>query len=111
MDSPPIIQTIGGINGFETCYVSFKDLIDKDGALVETPTVTSQRTDLIQISGVSLDFAGTINGVLYDVGDVLSFIATAVSSYSFLVPVHIEYETPKRRETVRVFVKLKEWSS
>lgn len=109
MSKPTVIATVSGPAGFETCYVSFKSVVASDGALTGTPTVTSAATSLVTIADEELNFAGTINGVSYAAGEVLTFKATRVGSSKGTVPVDIAYQTPKRQETLRVLIALADY--
>lgn len=109
MSQPTVLATVSGADGFETCYVSFASVVASDGALTGTPTVTSLDTNRMTISGVALTFAGTINGTTYSAGEILTFVATNAVNGKGRVPVNIVYQTPKRKETVRVEVAQEPW--
>lgn len=109
MSTPTVVATVSGADGFETCYVSFKSVIDSDGQLTGTPTVTSGDTSRLTVGTPLLTFAGTLNGTTYVAGEIFTFIATAAANATGTVPVTIVYQTPKRKETVRVHVTQQEY--
>lgn len=111
MNTPTVVATVTGASGFETCYVSFKNVISIDGSLTATPSVVADNPNYLTIDNVSVSFVGTINGVGYAAGEVLSFRATSLGYGEASVPVDITYQTANRRETMRVHVVLADWAT
>lgn len=118
--APHILTTIAGPDGFDTCYVSFKEIVAADGALEATPTVTTEHTDKLTISEAAITFAGSLTytnedgdevTTTFTAGQVLTFKVTAASTHVGLVPIDIEYETPKRKEPLRRWVRMVRWET
>lgn len=112
MSQPTVLATVTGPDGWDTCYVSFRDVIDADGALVSTPEVTSLAPESVDVGvgSVALTFSGDINGVTYIAGEVLTFRAEAKKVANVTVKFNIAYETPKQYEPNHVVaVELKRY--
>lgn len=106
---PTVVATVSGNTGYEVCYISFAEVVALDGALVDVPEVVSQAPSMMAVSEEAISFAGTLNGTTYTAGQVLTFKVTAQGTSRGTFAVDITYETPKRKETVRVLVALTDY--
>lgn len=105
MATTQTIKTLGkpvvGTNGYETYYISFKDLIARDSvALSSTPTVASSNTNVFVVTDEALNVSSqTINSITHAAGEVLIFKAdsTGKTVTDAEVIVEINYQTTKTK--------------
>jgi len=97
MSNPTFIGSISGSDGFDKCYVSFKELVAAKGAIVGTPTVVSTDLAAAVTSAPLLTFAGTINGITYAAGEMFTFKITAQAAINKEIVVLIDYESADKK--------------
>jgi len=97
MANPTFIGSISGPDGFDICYVSFKELVASKGALQGTPTVVSATPSLAVVSNPLLTFAGTVNGVTYAADEMLTFTITAQKAADADITVNVAYESAQKK--------------
>ena len=99
MSEPQIINTVTGDDGHVKSYVSVRDVIAFEGPLLALPVVSTNDTGYISVSDASATFNGQINGVSYTVGEVITFVTTAVLEAYRTNTVDVEIETASRMQT------------
>ena len=101
------IAVLSGAGGFEDIYFSFRDIVADYGALLTTPTVTSDSSSHLVISAEDKTFSGVLGGITYTAGEIFSFRATLTRSVEKLANIYITFATLTVGRTVAYEISLK----
>lgn len=99
-----MINTITGTEGHNLTYVSVKDIVADEGALLAPPTVTTRDGKYMAIDDVAVTASGDINGVRYDVGELITFNVAVVVKANRTNSVDVHFETADRKQTSRFLI-------